>query len=244
MSKRYLFGDDFTYTYFPVSNDGTPLVGIGSLDSAYIFTDTNKPDRDAAQAGTNAVQTLGSWTVNGNGYDFAVDALDDPDIDSATAERSFWLGINYVIDTGEQTQTDIVQLQMTRSVGYGAELSVSQADLSKYYPNITSFVSEAKQSDHINEAIEHVKSVLKARRIDYYEILDADELREPVIWRSLYQIALALVSSGEVGFEILMAEAKDNYENALSRLSLRLDTDLDGEPDQVKTIGSYARIIY
>jgi chromosome condensin MukBEF ATPase and DNA-binding subunit MukB len=74
-------------------------------------------------------------------------------------------------------------------------------------------------------------------------ITEPGELRSAVIWRSLYQIALAELSEQEAGFTVLLEESKENYGNAMERLKVRLDTDLDGEPERPQNFGNYMRIM-
>lgn len=243
MAKRYLFGKSFTFTFFPIDDKGNAL-SADSLVNAYVFTDSNKPDRAAAIAGTSALQTIGSWVANGNGYDLTVAAINDPDVNSDEYQRQYWLAINFKLASGAQTQTALLELIMSRPVGYGEELNVTAAVLEKYYPAIDGFVSDADQGDIIEEAASHVKSVLKSRNWEYWMITEPGELREAVIWRALYQIALSELSDAENGFQVLLEESRTNYGNSMERLKVRLDTDLDGEPERPQTFGNYMRIIY
>jgi len=243
MAKRYLFGRQFTFTFFPIDDDGN-AVSADSLVNAYIFTDSNKPDRAAALAGTNAAQTISSWTTNGNGYDLTIAAIDDPDSSSDEFQRQYWIAINYKLASGEQTQTSVVEMIMARPSGYGEELNVSAFVLEKYYPAIDGFVSDADQGEIIEEAANHVRAVLKSRNWEYWMITEPSELREAVIWRALYMIALAEISDSEAGFTTLLEEARTAYGNSIERLRVRLDTDQDGEPERPQTFGNYMRILY
>jgi|DEB0MinimDraft_6_1074348.scaffolds.fasta_scaffold17165_4 hypothetical protein len=242
MAKRYLFGKSFTFTFFPIDDKGN-AISADSLVNAYVFTDANKPDRAAAIAGTNALQTIAAWSANGNGYDLTVAAIDDPDTSSDEYQRQYWISINFKLASGEQTQTALIELIMSRPVGYGEELNVTAAVLEKYYPAIDGFVSDTDQADIIEEAAEHVKGVLKSRNWEYWMVTEPGELRSAVIWRSLYQIALAELSEQEAGFSVLLEESKENYGNAMERLKVRLDTDLDGEPERPQNFGNYMRIM-
>lgn len=243
MAKRFLFGQDFTLTFYPIDDDGNAITADG-LDSAYIFTDSNKPSRDDAQNGTNALQTIGSWSASGNGYELTVDGIDDPDPDSDVYQRQYWLAVNFTLSSSEQVQTSIVEIILARAVGYAEELNVVAADLEKFYPSIDGFISDSDQTQIISEATLQVKAALENKNWEFWMVKEPSKIRPAVIWRSLYLIALSEQSEGEGGFGTLLEEAKANYEDAMRSLSVRLDTNLDGEPDSKQSLGGYMRIIY
>ena len=241
MANRYLFGKALTFTYYPIESDGTAIVP-NALSSAYVFED--KPDRTDALAGTGALQTLGSWSdIGDGGYSIAVTGIDDPDPDGDNYERSYWIVFNYTLTAAEQVQTDIVEMVLARPVGYGAELSIDTTDLESFFPKIDGFLSGDEQLNLIDEAIAHVKAVLRSKRWEYWMITEPEELRQAAIWRALYMSALSLIATGDEGLDVLLENARAEYQTAIARIDIELDTDLDGEPDEKSSIGGYMRIL-
>lgn len=243
MANVYVYGRQFSITYFPVDLDGNPVTASADAPTIYLFGPDFYPSQDTARSGTNALQTISSWSASGNGYQFTVGAIDDSNPSDPVGTRDYHFGINFTTEASEQVQTRRLHIRVSRPLGYDEELNVVQADLEAYFPTIDNWIATSAQDTFISEATSWVKSRLEDKNYNYYLVTNPTKLKFLVIQRALNRIALAQVATGNQGFQVLLEETKDEVESEFKSMILDLDTDQDGEKDEETSIGGFIRLM-
>lgn len=230
----YGFGQDFTFWFYPLVGDqpaNVPAAMQGQTPAIYVFPDT-VPTRDAAINGTGAIQSITTWTWDAgkNGWSFTVDGIDDPDPDGSTYQRTYWIAINFLLSSGEQSQCVLRSIEMERAGGHQTSVDVTDDDLRAYYPQIDAYSTVVQRKNHITNGLSQVKSALRAKGIEWGKVTRPDRVREAVCYRALALFFLSQ-AQGNDKFAALYEEYKSLYQIEIDGLSLEYDNDNDGEPD-------------
>lgn len=237
----YSFGQDFTFWFYPLVDDqpaSVPTAMQGQTPAIYVFPDT-LPSRDAAIAGTGAIQTILSWTWDGarNGWSFTVDGIDDPDPKGGTFERTYWIAINFRLSPSEQQQCVLRSVEMERPAAHQFNVEVDETDLQSFYPQINAYATAAHQREHIQNGIAQVKSALKAKGFKWSRLTRPDQLKHAVCYRALAMLFLSQ-AQGNDKFAALYDEFKTLYQTEIDGLTIDYDSDNDGDADASPTFGA------
>lgn len=243
MSNIYVYGRAFTFTYYPVDLDGNPISASADNPAIYLFAADTYPSIDNCRDGTDAIQTITSWSTSGNGYQISIDAISDPNPNEEPGTRDFHLGINFTTEASEQVQTRRIHFRVSRPLGFDEELNVTQADLEAYFNTVDSWISTTNQDNFISEATKWAKSKLEDKGYNYYKVRNPSKLRFLVIQRALNRLSLSQVSQGNNGFETLYEETKNEVESELSTMKLAIDADGSGDADTETTLSSHIRLM-
>ncbi len=240
----YPFGQNITYTFYPlVDNEAAKNIPTtGNPVAIYYFTDNNKPSRDAAQNGTGAVNSgsaIASWTPTGNGYQFTIPAIEDPDPDGGADTRNYWLAINFILQASGQTQTVIRALEMERVSGHHKTVSVTSQDIIDYFPDALSYVSEDRINNFLFDAREEIQAYLRNKGFEWAQIYRPDRLSLVIKYKVLMHIMADQRREPGDNFDLNYQRYEKSYESAISSLQLEYDADKDGAPEiqPVKTGG-------
>lgn len=241
----YPFGQDIKYYFYP-QVDNVTAAGIPSQNpTIYIFTDANKPTRDAARNGTNKLgSTITSWTQEGAGYCFTIPAVSDPDPTGQMNERIYWVAINFILKTAGQTQTVVKALSMERVQAQEKVLTVTLNDLQALFPSIRDYINDAELNAMVEAAINDVKATLLNKGFQWAQIQRPDRLKTAVVFLSLAQAMLSQRKEINDNFDLNFQEFKALYQSAMNGLKLEYDENKDGEatPEESKTIDSFVFI--
>lgn len=235
------FGQSFTYWFYPLVDNDTASLPNAILAQApiiYIFGES-VPTRADAAAGTNALQTISSWTWNyqKRAWSFTVAAIQDPDSASNIETREYWIALNFRLQTAGQIQTVIKPLQLERVVGHNKTVEVNEDDLKKYFPQIDAYSSQVQRLAYISQAVEEVKSALRIKGYDWAKIQRADRLDLCVTYKALSLVMLSQIQEPNDKFSIKYIEFKQSYTNALESLKFEYQEDEGGTTRELNTSG-------
>jgi hypothetical protein len=230
------FGIDITYQFYPLkdeiaSDTWHEVLSITEAPTIYIFN--FKPDRSIASAGTNALATVSSWsnTQDGRGKKFTIPAIDDPNPTSATDAYSYYIAINFKLQSGEQTQTVIRLLPIRRIVAHHSSARPLVEDIQSLHPEIRSFFKDSQIESAIQSAEYMTKGHLKVSGYDYASIWNPDELKTQITYQALALLCLSQIESGGA-WEAKYNEYKSISEGILASITVLIDVDKNGEPDK------------
>ena len=226
----YLFGKDIEYKLYSFE-DGTALPTIPAQSyTAYVFTDTNAPNRTQAIAGTNSFATIaGSHTVgHANVIQFTIPAIDDPDPNANVKEYRYWVSINFVLKTGEQTQTILRSLPIARVSAQDKQIGVTASKIESMYPDVYSYLSEDQVSAQIALAQSLLVADLKNKGFIWAQIYRPDELFSALLFKSLEFVYMSQIKNNGDKFAILADSANKNYTAVISNINLSYDDSIAG----------------
>ncbi len=236
----YAFGRDISYSFYPLVDEAnTSGVVTSQTPAIYIFADL--PSRDAASDGTGSIATITSWTWDATNkcFTYTIPAIDDPDPTSLTDTETYFQGINFLLQATEQIQTVVKGLVLERVRGQGSRVTLAESDLAVKWKHVNSYTTGTSQrTTLIAEAVVQVRNHLAAKGYKWSQILDVSKLNDAVAWKTLANIALSEIQTGNTKFNVLYAEFKANYENALAEVLLEYDVDNDGAADTPVQAGS------
>lgn len=238
----YPFGQDIKYYFYPQVDNAT-AAGIPSQSpTIYVFTDSNKPTRSAAIAGTGKLgSAITSWTQEGGGYYFTIPAISDPDPSGTDDERVYWIAINFILKTAGQTQTVLKALPLERIQAQEKVLAVTINDIQALFPAVRDYVNDAELNAMIAASIADVKATLLNKGFQWAQIQRPDRLKTAVIFLSLSQVMLSQRKQVNDNFDLNFVEYKALYQSAMNGLKLEYDENKDGEatPEEGKNIDSF-----
>lgn len=228
----YPFGKDFKFYFYPlVDNETVQSIPTQNPD-IYIFDDSaGQPSRQAAAAGTGAIQTITDWDKVANGFAISVSALSDPDQTSTITERNYWIAINFKLKAAGQTQTIIRALDMERVAAHEKRVSIEATDLTTLWPEIAQYANNSTLNAAIELAIEEVKSILLNRGFEWATIKRPDRLNLAIRVRALMQIESQQSQESGDNFDRNYQEHKKQYKSYLDSIQLEIDADKDGKPE-------------
>lgn len=244
----YPFGQDLTYSFYPLIEDAPATIATAlqsQTPTIYVFS--SAPSRSQAAAGTGAVGsaiTSWTWMADRNCWDFTIPAVNDPDPSSSQDTATYYVGVNFKLKTGGQTQTAIRALELVRVRGHNLSVTVSPNDLRDYYPEIDAYVtSPAQLLAYIDRATEDVRIKLRTVGIDWRRITRADRLNTAVTLRALQLSMFAQVQQGNDKFVFKYNELKEWFESHLESLRLEYDSNDDGVADVETTQPDYVLVL-
>lgn len=239
----YPFGQDFTYTFYPLADNAAVSSIPSQTPTIHIFPDSAKPTRsEAAEATpTSAVQTISSWASNSNGgYDITVDAIDDPDPTGTMDKRTYWIAINFTLSSSEQTQTVVRALEMERVSGHHKRISITNANITARWPDVTAYVSTGEIDSMITDANTMIREHLRTAGYEWAQIYRPDRLYHASMFKVLDLICLSQVQQRGDKFDLLHQEYSATYKSIMSGIKTEYDADNDGEPDTATKGDAYA----
>jgi hypothetical protein len=229
----YTFGQDITFWYYPLLDD-TSFSPTLATPTPNIFVFSARPSRSDAEAGPGDVGspiTSMSWDAGKKAFSFTIPAIDDPDPDSETRERTYWVAINHSLQSAEQTQCVVLAFTVERVRGHQTEVGTDLDDLKSYFPQVGACASEADQLNFIEKATNNVRDKLKGEGYSWANIHRPDRLRELVALRALSLILLIQIQQGNDKFKVKYDEFKGMFQDAFDAIVFEYDSDGDGEAD-------------
>lgn len=218
----YPFGQNITYWFYPLLDNDTasiPTAVQGQTPAIYVFDET-VPNRSDAISGANSLQTISSWTWSAQkkAWSFTIPAVSDPYPDSNIPTRTYWIAINFILQTAGQSQTVIKPLQLERVVGHDKVISVTEEDLRTYFPQVDAYSSDVQRKAYISQATAEVKSYLRVKGYEWAKITRPDRLDLCVVYKALAMIMLGQIQEPGDKFSIKYQEYKSNYQVSIDSL--------------------------
>lgn len=230
-----IFGKDITRKFYPLLNDN-PYQLPTQNPTIYLFT--AQPTLNDARDGGGAVQTITSWSQNSSSpYEctYTISAIDDPDPESAVPQRTYYLAINFIAQTSEQTQTVLQTLDIERASGADVVHGITYTDLVEVYPAITSYASNNQLGSIINIAQDELELKLRGKGVRWSDVQNIDEARRAIAYRAIQLLSEAqFVEPGDKWTE-RRDMYKDKFQESLKDTLLYIDTNRDGIPDSTTT---------
>ena len=235
------FGKSFTYQFFPLA-DEVALTSLPSQTPAiYVFDDSGRPGYAEASAGTGAVQTVTSWTANGhNGYDITIAAIDDPDPDSTLARRTYWIAINFILASSEQSQCLIRALEMERVTAHHKRITVTSSDLQAFWPAINSYCTLVELDGMLDLSRAVIREDLRNKGFEWATLYRPDRLYHACVYKALDLACLSQLQQQGDKFDKLHEQFSRFFEQIMAGLKIEIDANLDGSPDGKASPGGWS----
>jgi len=220
----YPFGQNITYWFYPLLDNDTasvPTAVQAQTPAIYVF-DESAPSRSDALSGSGSLQTVNSWTWNTakKAWSFTIAAISDPHPSSNIPTRTYWISINFILQTAGQTQTVIKPLQLERVVGHDRVVSVTDENLRTYFPQVDAYSSDVQRKAYISQAVEEIKGELRSKGYEWAKITRADRLDLCVTYKALSLIMLGQIQEPGDKFSIKYGEYKSNFQANLDSLKV------------------------
>jgi hypothetical protein len=246
MIKKYPFGKDTTYIFYPIDEDDNPLTPSVDAPTIYIYSD--KPNRDEARngTGTGLIETISSWTNTTDPIDgktFTIAAISDPNPDATEDSDPYWVCINYTLQTGEQSQVYIEEFNLYRPRGHTVILDIDANNIKMIYPAISSYLTDPQIENFVEVAKEELRIKLNKLGFQWDKIKRADLLYLPCAYLTIAEASLSQIKEEgdrhQTRYDIFL----DKAVNVLKNLELPYDSDDDGEFDDVAVAGTTYSVI-
>ncbi len=235
------FGKSFTYQFFPLADD-LPVEGLPSqTPSIYVFTDSSKPDYTAAAAGTGALATISAWTANQfGGYDITIPAIDDPEPTGGLIKRTYWIAINFILASSEQSQCVIRALEMERVLGHHKRVTVTDADLKSFWPAIESYCTTVELNAMIELSRAAIREELRNKGYEWATIYRPDRLYHACVYKCLDLACLSQLQQQGDKFDKLHDQFSGFYKQTMAGLKVEVDANKDGAPETKASPGGWS----
>lgn len=231
MSDRYVFGKDITRRFYPMEAN-EPLNLPTQTPTIYIFN--SQPSRDKAIAGTDAIETILTWTaasVTPFERTYTISALDDPDADSSSQSAIFWEAINFTTKLSGEIQTVIRAFVVERVEGPDSEPGTTAADLIDIYPAITAYLTPKQLDAHLRLAQDELKIDLEAMGIRWSRVHELSKLKLILAWKTIALSSESQIKTAEDKFDRRADLYNSKYERGLKNVVIPYDSDGDGKVD-------------
>lgn len=231
MTNSYVFGKTIKRRFYPQIN-GEPIQLPSQTPTIYIFD--SEPTREAAIAGTGAIDTVATWaqaTVSPFECTYDIAAIDDPDPDSNTENAVYWEAIKFIGQTSEQTQTVVRAFILERIEGNEAEPGTTAGDILAVYPAIEAYLTPEQLGAHLRLAQDELKIDLEALGLKWGRLRDLNKLKLALAWKSIQLSAESQIKNADDKFDKRADLYREKYERALKNISLPYDSDGDGKAE-------------
>lgn len=228
----YSFGKDIIYYFVPVIDD-EPILNIPTQTPAiYVFSYQNKPSVADARSGTNKLgSTIAAWTARGQGFEFTIPAITDPDPNSQVNDYTYWIAINFILKSGGDTLTLIRSLEMERPSLEHEQIETTISDIISIYSDITAYKSESQILRYMSEAKSLIKLSLSIKGFEWAQIHNAKDFNAAHRYKTLELIMASLRRTSGDTFDSNFTYYKELADGYLNAIQLEYDSDKDGEPD-------------
>jgi hypothetical protein len=229
----HIFGKDITRKFYPLE-DSEPINLYSQAPAIYLFS--AQPSLTVARAGTGALQTVNHWIESlGIPYTrtYTLPAVNDPAPTSTTPPTSyFWEAINYYAKSGGQLQTKLRTIELEKPSATETIPGTTAQDLIDIYPAINNYVeTDSELETFITVAQDEIKSRLKSEGIEWGTIENLKEFRYALAFLAIQYLSESQIVEASDKFAIRAEIYSKKYETALSRITVKHDTDNDGQPD-------------
>lgn len=224
-----VFGKTITRSF--TADDGSQYLTLPTqTPTIYVFD--YAPSYDQAIAGTNAIETISTWTQNPNSAEltYTVAAIDDPDPEGALLEREYWECILYKLTTGEQVQHKIRMFTIHRADVLESIPGLTAEDIGDVWPNYTSYISSIQLAAFMPLAEAEMRRQLGLEK--WARLSKLSDIKICVAYKSIEMMAASQVVKGNADKFLWMIEYfSAKYSSAIAQIDLPIDTNGDGKPD-------------
>ena len=235
------FGRDFTYQFFPLADDDAVLSLPTQSPTIYLFAHTSKPGYTEARNGTNAFATINTWTANQHsGFDISIPAIDDPAPTSSLLSYTYYIALNFVLTSSEQTQCVIRSLEMERVVGHHKRIAVTDVDLRSHWPALADYCSSTELNAYIELVRSAIREELRAEGYDWCMIYRPDRLYHACVYKCLDLACLSQLQSQGDKFDKLHDQFSGFYKQTIAGLKIEIDSNKDGIVDGTPQTGGWS----
>lgn len=234
----YPFGQEFIVNVY-AWNDGQLLQNIPAQTiTTYLFR--TQPNFDEALAGTGALATISTTYTSGD-IALTVPAIDCPnDMNAVDAnyQYDYWLAINFVLESSEQTQTIIRAIQLQTVHLTDQTPNVTAEDIKTLCPRISTYFDDDDLAAFIATASELVQEALRKRNLAFNFIGRLDRLQPLIKFKAIELAYSSEIQGMNDKFSALAAIYRDGYENALGGLKVEYGLMNDTASLDVKQIAT------
>lgn len=233
---KYIFGKDFTYSlYFYEDNLRLAEAEIPAQTiTAYLYKD--QPSRDQARTGTGSLQTISKLHTGGQPVELPVEAILDPNPDSAIDLYQYWLAVNLKLETDSIEDEIIIRsIYLERVSAQDKEIGVTASSILEIWPDLYSYLSETQVSSLIALAKAEILDDITTKGYDWNKIFNPEQLFYALLFNSLVHIYNSQINTVGDRFSVLSERMEKRYVNIKANLKLSYDATGSG---QVSTVES------
>lgn len=233
--SKYPFGKTVTREFYPLRDVGglSEPFAVSSI-TAYLYED--RPSRDDAQAGTGAMHTGVSFTYQTDSpftvtYQFP--AVDDPDPFRTQNYEPMVEVINAILENGEQIQTTLRPLIFERAQGAPEIPGTTTNTIKDVFPQIANYLDDDKLAEMLLIVEEQIKIELKSNGIQWAQVQNLRVLKLALAYRCIAMASISQIAQQGDRHDRRQALFQELYDSTMKAVRLEIDTDEDGEIDNV-----------
>lgn len=246
MSNKYSFATPFMFGFYVEKGEGSyyDIASLLTPPDVYLFDE--KPSRELAQTGTDALQTINAWvpTTNPIGAIITVGEILDPNPSSNVDTETYYLAINYRLADGGEVVTDIEEIEVSRAFGNSDPVKTDLSTLQELFHDVDRHASETEQLTSITVALAKTRLAVNSRGI-----LDWDRLKN----KGDLDLIISMLAMSNIYFN-KSQESDDHWYQKFEKMQtdayslikdipLEVDTDNDGDTDIEEEIGNYITLV-
>lgn len=227
----HVFGKPLSRTLVAYEND--IAIQISSLNSVSLYSTLAD-----AQAASNAIVSMSSWTANANSpyeISYNLPALSDPSPNTDRKSWQFWEALSFELASGGEAQTDFRAIEVVRATTGESVTETTIADLKALFPALASYLTDPRLLDILDLANLQMKIDLEAQGVKYDRVRGLNKTKLALAYLAISMSAEGLYSkTGNDVFLIRKDDYKKHYSETLGKIKFPNDSDGDGAVDEVK----------
>lgn len=230
----YNFGKDIVRKLYPEENL-QPLQVPVQNPTIYLFS--AQPSLADAALGTNAIQTVTSWTQNGiapYAITYSFTSVSDPSTTGSTYGRTYYEALLYRNKAAAQVQQVIRTFDLERPEAPAEAPNATVTDLANVYPAITAYATTPQLTEHIGIALEEIKTELRAKGLDWAQLGNQARLKYALAYKTISLVCLSQIREREDKHEFRYKEFQLKYQAQMDSIALPFDENKDGIFDSVE----------
>jgi len=214
---------------------------IVSITAPTIYLFDSEPTLEEARAGTDALQTLSSWTRATsapflNTYSFT--AVEDPSPTSATDSYTYWEAINYYPEAAGQKQTVVRSFTISRAKAGEDSIGLTIADVKEVYPQITSYLTDGQLTAILDAATDQMKIDLEAVGLKWANIKSQSKLALTLAYLCIAMSAESQITTEGDRFAARADRYHEKYSGNLKKIELSYASDNSSTADSKQKAGA------
>lgn len=171
----FVFGKSLDYRFLPIAN--AEGISAYSLVSARTYEDYPS-EAQRANTGTGHLDEQTTWTaLPVNEYQITFDAITDADPYSNNDYESYYVVVNYRLESGGDILSDVETIAVYRPDSFTDKIETVPSDVYKLERRLEDLLNnQIEMEDYISAAIEDIKAKIEARGYSLRKIFNWKKL--------------------------------------------------------------------
>lgn len=236
---RHQFGKQIDFRFIPLAEDEEQ--SAFELVSARIFSDEPTETQQDTPATLGFIQAVTTWTnLNPNEYQILFDDIADPDPHSYEEYETYFVTVNYRLESGGATIFTTEQIFIWRADGLTSRISVTPDDIYAHESKIEDLApSPVWVQNKITAAIQAIDDKLAASQgVKKRFTFNREALNRVVTLLAVALCCRDLAGEGNQFWWEKYREYKAEHETALAVAQLGVDIQQDNRPTPDETLFS------